>query len=70
MIIIPPRHYCIISNPAVRDEKSKNVVTDRAGQVRLRHGDEEIRMFDDTPPFPLYPGEQLFGKVSPLQVCD
>lgn len=68
MIIIPPRHYCIISNPAVRDEKTKNVVTDHAGQVRLRHGDEEIRMFDDTPPFPLYPGEQLFGKVSPLQV--
>lgn len=67
MIIIPPRHYCIISNPAERDGKG-NVVTDKAGQVKLRHGDEEIRMYESTPPFPLYPGEQLFGKVSPLQV--
>lgn len=34
--------------------------------MRLRHGDEEIRT--EQPPFPLYPGEKLYGKVSPLQV--
>jgi len=33
----------------------------------LRHGDEEVRI-DVPEPFPLYPGESLFGKVSPLQV--
>ena len=65
MIIIPPRHYCIISNPVVRDEK-ENVVTDKHGQVKLRHGDEEVRM--SQPPFALFPGESLYGKVAPLQV--
>jgi major vault protein len=65
MIIIPPRHYCIISNPAQRDSEG-HVKTDVHGQVKLRHGDEEIRFEQE--PFPLYPGEQLFGKVSPLQV--
>jgi major vault protein len=65
MIIIPPRHYCIISNPAQRDSQG-HVRRDVHGQVKLRHGDEEIRFEQE--PFPLYPGEQLFGKVSPLQV--
>jgi major vault protein len=65
MIIIPPRHYCIISNPAQRDSEG-HVKTDAHGQVKLRHGDEEIRFEQE--PFPLYPGEQVFGKVSPLQV--
>jgi major vault protein len=65
MIIIPPRHYCIISNPVLRDAKGK-VITDDHGQVKLRHGDEEIR--SEQEPFPLYPGEQLYGKLSPLQV--
>jgi len=65
MIMIPPRNYCIIANPVMRDEKG-NIVMDQNGQVRLRHGDEEIRFEQE--PFPLYPGEKLFGKVSPLQV--
>lgn len=39
---------------------------DEAKQYKIRHGDEEIRREQD--PFPLYPGEKLFGKVSPLQV--
>eukprot|EP01123_Difflugia_compressa_P009544 TRINITY_DN31_c0_g1_i6.p1 TRINITY_DN31_c0_g1~~TRINITY_DN31_c0_g1_i6.p1 ORF type:complete len:831 (-),score=208.74 TRINITY_DN31_c0_g1_i6:141-2633(-) len=65
MIIVPPRNYCIISNPVSRDS-DRNVITDSHGQVKLRHGDEEIRFEQD--PFPLYPGEQLYGKVSPLQV--
>eukprot|EP01125_Pyxidicula_operculata_P004823 TRINITY_DN179_c0_g1_i1.p1 TRINITY_DN179_c0_g1~~TRINITY_DN179_c0_g1_i1.p1 ORF type:complete len:823 (-),score=241.12 TRINITY_DN179_c0_g1_i1:105-2573(-) len=65
MIIVPPRHYCIISNPAHRNAEKK-VMTDKHGSVLIRHGDEEIRFSED--PFPLYPGEQLNGKVSPLQV--
>jgi len=65
MIIVPPRNYCIISNPVVRDEKGR-VVTENGGTAKLRHGDEEIRYEGE--PFGLYPGEKLFGKVSPLQV--
>jgi len=65
MIMIPPRHYCIVSNPTLKNEKGE-VVRDNSGQVKLRHGDEEIRGEQD--PFALYPGEKVVGKVSPLQV--
>jgi len=65
MVMIPPRHYCIISNPVERDEKG-TLVLEKSGQVKLRHGDEEIRFEQD--PFVLFPGEKVFGKVSPLQV--
>eukprot|EP01120_Amphizonella_sp_Union-15-10_P012269 TRINITY_DN541_c0_g1_i1.p1 TRINITY_DN541_c0_g1~~TRINITY_DN541_c0_g1_i1.p1 ORF type:complete len:280 (+),score=58.91 TRINITY_DN541_c0_g1_i1:60-842(+) len=65
MIMIPPRHYAIISNPVVKSETGE-VAREKSGQIRLRHGDEEIRFQQD--PFPLYPGEKLYGKVSPLQV--
>eukprot|EP01114_Cavostelium_apophysatum_P021310 TRINITY_DN73_c0_g1_i1.p1 TRINITY_DN73_c0_g1~~TRINITY_DN73_c0_g1_i1.p1 ORF type:complete len:827 (-),score=291.69 TRINITY_DN73_c0_g1_i1:101-2581(-) len=64
MIMVPPRHYCIIANPVAKNEKG--IEKDASGQVRLRHGDEEIRFEQD--PFPLFPGEKLVGKVSPLQV--
>jgi major vault protein len=66
MIMVPPRHYCIIENPVVRDHDQK-VIRDKNGQVRLRHSDQEIR-FESPDPFPLYPGESLVGKVTPLQV--
>jgi major vault protein len=65
MIMIPPRHYCIISNPIGLDEEG-NPIFGANGQVKLRHGDEEIRFAQD--PFPLYPGERMTGKPSPLQV--
>ncbi len=42
MIMVPPRHYCIIANPILRDAKL-NPVTDKDNQIKLRHGDEEIR---------------------------
>ena len=42
------------------------LVCEKSGQVKLRHGDEEIRFAQD--PFVLYPGEKVFGKVAPLQV--
>jgi major vault protein len=66
MILVPPRHFCLIQNPAVRD-KEGNVVHAADGSVQLRHGDEEVRI-EVPEPFPLYPGEALYGKVSPLQV--
>eukprot|EP01118_Nematostelium_gracile_P005829 TRINITY_DN185_c0_g1_i1.p1 TRINITY_DN185_c0_g1~~TRINITY_DN185_c0_g1_i1.p1 ORF type:complete len:472 (+),score=160.00 TRINITY_DN185_c0_g1_i1:2-1417(+) len=65
MIMIPPRNYAVISNPVMKDEDG-NIIKEKDGQVKLRHGDEEIRFTQD--PFPLYPGEKLFGKVNPLQV--
>jgi major vault protein len=65
MIMVPPRHYCIVQNPVVRNEQGA-LVRGEGGQVKLKHGDEEIRFAQD--PFPLYPGEKLSGRPSPLQV--
>jgi major vault protein len=65
MILIPPRNYAIVASPAVRDGKGA-MVLDEHGQVKIRHGDEEVRFEQE--PFPLYPGEKLLGKVAPLQV--
>ena len=67
MIIVPPRHYCLVANPVLRDEQNQPI-TDAHGQVRLRYGDEEIRFAQD--PFPLYPGEELLGEVTRLEVVE
>eukprot|EP01089_Gocevia_fonbrunei_P023435 TRINITY_DN98_c0_g1_i1.p1 TRINITY_DN98_c0_g1~~TRINITY_DN98_c0_g1_i1.p1 ORF type:complete len:818 (+),score=286.08 TRINITY_DN98_c0_g1_i1:99-2552(+) len=64
MIMIPPRHYCVIANPVQRKEGV--IIKDENGNAKLRHGDEEIRFEQE--PFPLYPGEELRGKVQALQV--
>eukprot|EP00092_Neocalanus_flemingeri_P005149 GFUD01005538.1.p1 GENE.GFUD01005538.1~~GFUD01005538.1.p1 ORF type:complete len:863 (-),score=254.03 GFUD01005538.1:183-2771(-) len=65
MITVPPRHYCIIQNPVVRDE-NQQVVRDNLEQVMLEHAEEEIRLQQD--PFPLFPGEELKQKVTLLNV--
>jgi major vault protein len=65
MIMIPPRHYCIIDNPVIKNAAGKPEL-DAYGQIKLRHGDQEIRFHQD--PFPLFPGEVLSGKPTPLQV--
>ena len=65
MIVVPPRHYCIIENPVVRDKAGKPAM-DKHGQARLRHADQEIRLTQD--PFPLYPGEVLKQVVTQLKV--
>ena len=65
MITVPPRHYCIVENPVVRDDDVRPVF-DELGQVKLRHADQEIRLAQD--PFPLYPGEVLKQTVTPLKV--
>lgn len=42
MIIVPPRHYCIIKNPVVRDDKGE-ISKDNFGQIKLFHADFEVR---------------------------
>jgi len=66
MIIVPPRNYCIISNPVIRDEAGEPIRNEH-GNYKLRHGDEEIR-YHQQDPFPLYPGESIYGSVTPLQI--
>ncbi|KAF6041169.1 MVP [Bugula neritina] len=66
MITIPPRHYCVIENPVARNDDSE-VIMDN-GQAKLLHADQEIRHAQD--PFPLYPGEVVHTKVSPLKVVE
>ena len=61
MIIVPPRHYCIVRNPVVRGEYKEDghlgdVQYDSMGQIRLQHAETEVRLAQD--PFPLYPGEE------------
>lgn len=65
MVMVPPRHYCIIENPVVRAQ-DRQVLFDDVGQARLRHGDLEIRLAQD--PFPLYPGEELKQSITSLTV--
>ncbi len=65
MIIVPPRYYCLIANPVMRDSRGEPLA-DTYGQVRLHYGDREYRF--DREPFPLYPGEELLGDIKELQV--
>lgn len=65
MVTVPPRHFCKIGNPVIRD-KGGNPVIDELGQVRVKFGDEEIRFNQD--PFPLFPNETLKEKPQPLTV--
>ncbi|EFA77697.1 major vault protein [Heterostelium album PN500] len=65
MILIPPRNYCIVENPIIKDKDGKLVI-DQFQQPKLRHGDQEIRFAQD--PFPLYPGEILAAAPVPLNV--
>ncbi|XP_062919134.1 major vault protein isoform X1 [Mobula hypostoma] len=65
MVTVPPRHYCVVVNPVARDDAQRPLM-DKFGQVRLRHGDQEVRLAQD--PFPLYPGEELGQGATPLQV--
>ncbi|KAF1380193.1 hypothetical protein PFLUV_G00184250 [Perca fluviatilis] len=65
MIMVPPRHYCVVINPVARDD-DQQVLFDQSGQAKLRHADLEIRLTQD--PFPLYPGEEIQQDVTPLQI--
>ncbi|KAK6967558.1 major vault protein [Biomphalaria glabrata] len=65
MVVVPPRHYCVIENPVCRDKDNK-IIVDNLGQIKLQHADQEIRLTQD--PFPLYPGEVLKLPVTALKV--
>ena len=67
MIVVPPRYYCLVANPVLRDE-SGEPIADEHGQIKLRYGDREIRFAQD--PFPLYPDEELIGDIQQLQVVE
>ena len=61
MIIVPPRHYCVVRNPVIRstpkeDGQLGELLFDSIGQIRLQHAETEVRLAQD--PFPLYPGEE------------
>ena len=43
MIVIPPRHFCVIRNPVARNEQ-KELVLDELGQVVLQHAESEVRL--------------------------
>ncbi|XP_010865371.1 major vault protein [Esox lucius] len=65
MIMVPPRHYCVVLNPVTRDDNGQ-VQFDQSGQAKLRHADLEIRLTQE--PFPLYPGEEIQQHVTVLQI--
>ncbi|NXV72119.1 MVP protein, partial [Atlantisia rogersi] len=65
MVMVPPRHYCVVLNPVARGPTG-TVLVDGAGQAHLRHADLDIRLAQE--PFPLYPGEEIQQDITPLQV--
>jgi len=68
MVKIPPRHFITVENPVIMKENGM-AEKNEFGQAKLRHGDTEIRLATDwAEPFPLYYGEKLLGKVTPLRV--
>lgn len=68
MINLPPRTFCKVANPIVRDEKGQRVLN-HFGEVEIQQGEFEYRTADQYPdPFPLYPGEKLDGKIENLLI--
>ena len=68
MVQLPPRTFITVENPVILKEDGEPDKNE-FGQAKLRHGDTEIRLAKDwSEPFPLYHGEKLLGKVTPLQV--
>ena len=60
--------YVTVINPVARDKDGK-LLYEEFGQVKLRWGEEEVRTdseYKDS--FPLYPGEEIVGKVSPFVI--
>lgn len=57
MISLPPKTYCKLQNPILRDDKNKPV-KNAYGEVEIQRGEIEYRTADDySDPFPLYPGK-------------
>eukprot|EP01095_Lingulamoeba_sp_RSL-Kostka_P008698 TRINITY_DN2950_c0_g1_i1.p1 TRINITY_DN2950_c0_g1~~TRINITY_DN2950_c0_g1_i1.p1 ORF type:complete len:530 (-),score=170.31 TRINITY_DN2950_c0_g1_i1:35-1624(-) len=66
-LVIPPRHYCLIENPVIRNKEGE-IVKDEYNQPKLNHGDFEVRT--DNTPFPLYYGEKLYGSMKKLKIVE
>ena len=63
IVLTLTRQYCVISNPVVVEKNGKPALTE-FGQVKILYGEREIRAVEQYPePFPLYPGEELEGKI-------
>lgn len=59
--------YVVIANPVVKEEGK--IKYEEFNQVKLKWGEEEIRTDAEyKDPFPLYPGEEIKGKVSPFVI--
>ena len=70
MIVLPPEHYCVISNPVIRNEKGEPTLN-KYGEYHTLLGREEIRRSEDfLEPFPLYPGEELVKDITPYKVVE
>jgi major vault protein len=60
--------YIVIYNPVSRNSK-KELMYEDFGQIKLRWGEEEIRTDQEyKDPFPLFPGEQIIGKIEPFVI--
>lgn len=58
LIRIPPRHYCIVGNPAVREGKEPQL--NEFGEVRILFGETEVRTYEEwKEPFPLQHNERI-----------
>lgn len=68
MIQIPPRNFCIIRNPVLKDEQG-SLIRDENGMVKVKHGDREVRTSETHPdPFPLYPWEDIEQDIQKIPV--
>ena len=68
MIQIPPRTYCVIKNPVVKNS-SGEILQDSFGMVKVRYGDREVRTSETHPnPFPLYPFEAIEEDIKRIPV--
>lgn len=67
-VVLPPLTYCHIKNPYVREVEETKEPKFQDGQVMLRYGQEEIRMWDEwKQPFPLLPGESLKNNIQMIE---
>ena len=68
MIKIPPRHYCVVANPAVKNAEGE-LELDSYGMVKVKFGEREVRTAETHPnPFPLYPFEAIDVKTTKIPV--
>ena len=64
MIELGTGSWCVVRNPVVRADG--RVALDDYGQARIAVGDREVRVGPQV--FPLYPGEELEGDITPEYV--